>query len=102
MRSFAKQSRKRPRDPLAELDNTNTKLTDFVNESRQFASTSEIARFDARRDAYFKAMWRALEQLEELGEDVPMGADAQDMRKTSEGSRFRCDPSRCFQSALIA
>ena len=63
-------------DPLAELDNTNTKLTDFVNESRQFASTSEIARFDARRDAYFKAMWRALEQLEELGEDVPMGASA--------------------------
>ena len=63
-------------DPLAELDNTNQKLTDFVNESRQFASTSEIARFDARRDAYFKAMWRALEQLEELGEDVPMGAAA--------------------------
>lgn len=63
-------------DVLAELDNTNTKLTDFVNESRQYATTNEIARQDARRDAYFKAIWRALEQLEELGEDVAMGAAA--------------------------
>ena len=63
-------------EPLAELDATNQRLTDFINESRQYASTSEIARQDARRDAYFKAMWRALEQLEELGEDVPAGASA--------------------------
>ena len=63
-------------DPLGVLCDINNKLTDFVNESRQFASTSEIARFDVQRDAYFKAMWRALEQLEELGEDVPMGAAA--------------------------
>ena len=60
-------------EPLAELDATNQRLTDFINESRQYASTSEIARQDARRDAYFKAMWRALEQLEE---DVPAGASA--------------------------
>ena len=63
-------------EPLAELDTTNQRLTDFINESRQYAETSEIARQDARRDAYFKAMWRALEQLDELGEDVPAGASA--------------------------
>ena len=43
--------------PLAALDTLNQKQTDFINESKGYASTAQIAALDDRRDAIFRAMW---------------------------------------------
>lgn len=72
-------------DPLAQLDTTNQKLTDFVNESRSFASTEEITRLDARRDAYFKAIWLAVEQLDSLDPEATLAPAAHTLKSAISG-----------------
>ena len=42
-------------DRLATLDAANVKLTDFINESRKYGETAEIAKLDSRRDIIFRA-----------------------------------------------
>ncbi len=42
------------------------KLTDFINESRKYGETAEIAKLDARRDIIFRAIWKFVETLSEL------------------------------------
>ena len=51
---------------LATLDAANVKLTDFINESRKYGETAEIAKLDARRDIIFRAVWKFVETLSEL------------------------------------
>ena len=53
-------------DRLATLDAANVKLTDFINESRKYGETAEIAKLDARRDIIFRAVWKFVETLSEL------------------------------------
>ena len=53
-------------DRLATLDAANVKLTDFINESRKYGETAEIAKLDSRRDIIFRAIWKFVETLSEL------------------------------------
>lgn len=53
-------------EPLAALDTLNEKYTDFVNESRKFVDTEDIAKADARRDALFMALYSAIDHLAAL------------------------------------
>ena len=52
--------------PLGELCTLNEKYTDFVNESRKFVDTEDIAKADARRDALFMALYSAIDHLASL------------------------------------
>ena len=65
-------------EPLAALDTLNAKYIDFVNESRKFVDTADIAKADARRDALFMAIYSAVEHLAQLeGEtDTSLGRRA--------------------------
>ena len=56
-------------DRLATLDAANVKLTDFINESRKYGETAEIAKLDSRRDIIFRAIWKFVETLSELDGD---------------------------------
>ncbi len=56
-------------DRLATLDAANVKLTDFINESRKYGETAEIAKLDSRRDIIFRAVWKFVETLSELDGD---------------------------------
>ena len=51
---------------VAALRAVNDKLTDFINETRKSAETSEIAAADARRDILFRAVWNFLEAAGQL------------------------------------
>ena len=48
------------------FDAANVKLTDFINESRKYGETAEIAKLDSRRDIIFRAIWKFVETLSEL------------------------------------
>ena len=50
----------------AAIDTLNEKYTDFVNESRKFVDTEDIAKADARRDALFMAIYSAIDHLAAL------------------------------------
>ena len=53
-------------EQVAALEALNTKYTDFVNESRKFVDTEDIAKADARRDALFMALYSAIDHLASL------------------------------------
>ena len=55
--------------PVASLEALNEKYTDFINESRKYVDTADIAKADARRDALFYAIWGAVERLATLDGD---------------------------------
>ena len=64
-------------DRLATLDAANVKLSDFINESRKYGGTAEIAKLDARRDIIFRAIWdyvAVLAELDNTGETIDVAA----------------------------
>ena len=57
-------------EQVAALEALNTKHTDFINESRKFLDTADIAKADAKRDALFMAIYSAVVHLAAIEDET--------------------------------